>query len=51
MNFLMSKWETLSEIEATPIPEIAAGEFSRELLLKLTNNLATPVVIRDAIKV
>ena len=51
MNYLMSRWDALPVVDATPIPEIRAEEFSRELLLSLTHNLATPVVIRDAIKV
>lgn len=51
MNYLTSRWEALPPVDATPIPEIRAEEFTRELFLKLTNHLKTPVVIRDAIKV
>lgn len=42
--------QSMPIVEPTPIPEMDIADFSREKLLKLSNNMADPVVIRGAVK-
>lgn len=50
LRLLKHEWSKLEEVEATPFPEIAAENFTRELFWEATNGLMGPVVIRGAIK-
>lgn len=49
MNYLRSEWEKMPEVEASPMIEFTMANFSRDEMLRLTKNMALPVVIRGAV--
>lgn len=49
MSFLRNKVQSMPVVDPVPIPELNMDNFSREALLKLSNNLADPIVIRGAL--
>lgn len=50
LSYLKFRWSMLPYREADKIPEMNAEYFTRERMLKLSNNLANPIVIRGAVK-
>lgn len=50
MSYITARWEKLPEVDATPIPELHVSNFTREDMLRLSNGLRRPIVIRGAIK-
>lgn len=50
MSYLKARWARLPYREADQIPEMSVVGFTRERMLKLSNNLASPIVIRGAVK-
>lgn len=50
MNWLSKKVHAMPVVDPKPIPELNMENFSREAMLRLSNNLADPIVIRGAIK-
>jgi hypothetical protein len=49
MGYLRSRWEKLPELEPENIPEMYLSNFTRAEMLRLTNNMRNPVVIRGAV--
>lgn len=50
MKYLKNKVYSMPVVAPVPIPEISIENFSREAMLKLSNGMADPIVIRGALK-
>src|SRR5690554_4959763 len=50
LAYMERQWHTWPELEAQPIPELAAENFTRETFWEMSNNLRRPVVIRGALR-
>ena len=48
--YIQTRLDMLAKFDATNIPELLISNFSKEELLRLSQNLSIPVVIRGAIK-
>ena len=50
MSYLKARVAKMPVVEPTPIPELSIENFSREEMLRLSNGLADPIVIRGALR-
>lgn len=50
MKYLRNKIQKMPVVQPTPIPELSIDNFSREAMLKLSNGMADPIVIRGALR-
>jgi hypothetical protein len=50
MSYITKKWNNLREVNPDPVPEIFIEDLTRETLLRVTNNLTNPVVIRGGVR-
>lgn len=50
LDYMSARWEKLPLIDAEPIPELHIENFTREELLRISNNFRIPVVIRGGIR-
>jgi hypothetical protein len=50
MKFLKNKVYSMPVVAPVPIPEMDIKDFSREAMLKLSNGMADPIIIRGALK-
>jgi len=50
MSYLQSRWQKLPEVEADPVPELHISNFTRAEMLRISDKLRHPIVIRGAVK-